>query len=204
MMKKMLLLVGAAMALVAFSASVAQANQWYTDDLPSGPETLVGNSTANGDVVKLAGPLKTTNAAGTFVSGPCNTTAVVTLWNEKEQATGEVNSFEIFGPCKTSIPGCEIEEASASTAFPWHIDVVEDETNITGAGFANKYNDGCTGLGIPPGVPLGGKGTATGEFDTTTHCIIFEHSGDLTGPLGAVFIGGEICNEDSTHTLTLK
>ena len=165
--------------------------QWYIDH--EGTETLVGSSTATGDVLSLAGPLKTTNAAGTFVSGPCNTTAVVTLWNEKEQATGEVNSFEIFGPCATSIPGCTIEEANASVAFPWHIDVIEDEVNITGAGFANKYGDGCTGVGIPPGVPLGGTGTATGEFDTETHCVIFEHSGDLTGPLGPVFIGGELC-----------
>jgi opacity protein-like surface antigen len=203
MMKKMLLLVGAAMALVAFSASAAQANQWYTDDVPGGEETLVGSTTASGDHLTLEGELATTNAAGTFRSGPCETEATVTLWNENGQATGEVTTFNIFGPCGTSVPGCNINEAITTTEFPWHIDVVGDAINITGAGFANKYNDGCTGLGIPPGVPLGGKGTATGEFNTTSHCIEFNRGGDLVGPLGEVFIDGEVCNV-SGNTLTLK
>jgi hypothetical protein len=201
MIKKMLLLVGAAMALAAFSASVAQANQWYTAE--GATETLLGSSTASGDELSLAGQLSTTNEAGTFRSGPCNITAEVTLWNEKGQATGEVTEFLIFQPCETNIPGCKVEAAAASTPLPWHIDVSGDALSITGAGFANKYNDGCTALGLPPGVPLGGTGTATGTFNTTTHCIDFNKSGDLTGPLGKVFIDGTICNEGA-NTLTLK
>ena len=201
MTKKMLLLVGAAMALVAFSASAAQANQWYTDEGET--ETIVGASTTEGDELSLEGELAWTNKAGTFRAGPCETTAEVTLWNENGQATGEVNNFEIFQPCNTSIPGCQVQEAITSTPFPWHIDVFGDAVNITGASFVNTYNDGCTALGLPPGVPLGGKGTTTGEFNTESHCLEFNQAGDLVGPLGGTFIDGEICNEGE-NTLTLK
>jgi hypothetical protein len=203
--KKMLVLLGAAMALVAFAApAVAQADQWYTDH--EGQETLLGGSTAEADEVELTGDL-TSTSGGLAVT--CTVHAIVDLWNENGAATGEVTTFTITAPsCKSNIDkfGCTIKNAGP-IGLSWHVDVETGEGGIviTEAGFFNEYTGAnCALVGIPTGVQIPASGDATGTWNGTTHCIDFNESGDLEGAKGEVILDGSICGTSPTTTLTLK
>jgi hypothetical protein len=203
--KKMLVLLGAAMALVAFAApAVAQADQWYTDH--EGQETLLGSSTAEADEVELTGSLKSTSGG---LSVNCTVHAIVDLWNENGAATGEVTSFTITATtCVTNVDGlgCTIKNAGAEN-LPWHVDVETGANGIiiTEAGFFNEFTGtNCALVGIPTGVHISAAGDATGTWNTSTHCIDFNESGDMEGAKGEVLLDGSVCGTSPTTTLTLK
>jgi hypothetical protein len=198
MLKKMMLLAGMALALVAFAApAIAQADEWVTDDTGD----TIGNSTAEADEVEFTGSLASTS--GPVQSGPCQVHALVDVWNEEGSATAEVTNFTITTHCPVTSPlpiippGCTLAKAS-SEGFPWHTHI-NNETGvaITGAHFKNTY------AGCSPPLPesVTAVGTATGQFvnrttgETTEGCIVFNNSGDLqTVPGGGnVFIDGEVC-----------
>jgi len=201
--KKMLMLLGMALAAVAFAApAMAQADVWVTD----GGE--VGESTETADEVTFSGSLTAT--AGPLHFGPCNVESNVDAWNEEGEATGEATNLTIKTPCPVSltvggtpIVVCEIVQAGPQTAFPWHVDVATNEIGagtdvaITGASFFN-ITKGC-----PEGVPgaVAAKGTATGDWDNTAGagCITFNNDGDLEAPTGAaVLLDGKLCAANLT------
>jgi hypothetical protein len=170
MIKKMLMLLGAVMALVAFSApGSAQAEVWSAE----GEELLTGTLT------NTTGGLNVT----------CPVRAGVDFWNEPE-ATAEVTFFEIkYWTCETNVEavGCEIQRAGP-IGLPWHVDVWAGQINITEAGFFNEFTGANCGLvGIPTGVEIPASGNATGSWFSG---IQFFMSGDLEGAKGPVTLEG--------------
>ena len=202
-LKKLMLLLGAAMALAAFAAPAAQANpEWYTT-MTGGSDTTIGTTTATGHTVEFTGELASTAVGGNVVGGPCGVHAHATLWNGPNGATGEVHSLTITFPCAASSFGapCEIEEAFSSFeegAWPIEATTGAENVSVEGANFTNVYK-GCPV--IPNGVPIKAEGTATGTYNNTTTCIDFNESGDLEGASGEVTLDGSLC--ETTKKITL-
>jgi hypothetical protein len=185
--KKMLVLLGAAMALVAFAApAMAQAEDKWS---------IEGESELTGTLTSTSGALAVT----------CEVHAVVDFWNETT-ATAEVTSFVITAAtCKTTVDkfGCTIKTAGPIGA-PWHVDVATGEggINITEAGFFNEFTGtNCALVGIPAGVALPATGDATGTWNNATSCIDFNESGDLVGVKGEVLLDGSVC---ASNGITLE
>jgi len=184
MTKRKFLALGAmALAAVALAApAAAQAElQLYTDGSPAPTGTLLHGH----------GELSTTT--GAFRSGPCE----VTVEGETISATTMEVAFEAFFPCETVIPGCEITKVTNTRPWLAHLET-PDVVNITDVTFANTYNDGCTGIGLPPGVAIPATGNVTGTA-TTNGCIDFNSAGDMKreGSETAVTVDGEVCLTDA-------
>jgi len=196
MTKRKLLALGAmALAAVALAApAAAQAElQLYTDGSPAPAGTLLHGH----------GELSTT--MGAFRSGPCE----VTIEGETVSATTMEVAFEAFFPCETAIPGCEVTKWTDTSPWTAHLET-PDVVNITNVTWANTSNDGCTGIGLPPGVPIPASGNLTGTA-TTDGCIDFNSAGDMTregsNPPVPFTVDGEICLtdvEDPSQPITFE
>lgn len=216
MLKKLMLLAMAVGALVAFSASAAQADEWYTH--VEGQDVTVGLGPENAHEAEFTGELSSTALGGIVKSGDCEVHALVNVWNEESEdgsvtGTGEVTNFTITTnpPCPVTssnpeiVPlpeGCVIEKAT-SEDFPWHVSVLPETGIAIGdenkpANFTNFYS-GCTPP-LPPSATAEGVATGTAVNGEGEVCIVFANAGDLSGALGPVTIDGEVC----APNLTLK
>jgi hypothetical protein len=213
--KKMLMLVGAAMALVAFSAPAAQAEvpEWWIHT-EAGEETLQGQ-----EELHIAGNLSWTVKLPNgfnFQSGPCKVTFLGTAENVNGMAGGSVGAAgtTISNPCPTNLPGCGVEEVTTA-GFPWSITGI-NVTGETGIEIAtptitNHYSAGCQALGLPKSFSVDGVATGilTEELNENGEsCVTFdEHQDHLFVEVGGVTtttpvdLDGEVC---VTHPLTLK
>ena len=194
MTKRKFLALGAmALSAVALAApAAAQAElELYTDGSPAPAGTILHGH----------GELSTT--VGPFRSGPCE----VTIEGETFSTTTMEVIYEAFAPCETVIPGCEMTEVTNTRPWTVHLET-PDVVNITHVTWANVYNDGCTGIGLPPGVPIPAAGNLTGTA-TTNGCIDFNSAGDMKregSEVGAT-VDGEICltdAEDPSHPITFE
>jgi hypothetical protein len=194
MLKKMMLLAAAAMALAAFAVpAAASADQWYTD-------TLGGEETVTEDEVHLQGNL-TMTAPGTALT--CGVTAVVDVSNPGGVAAGETTSANFLAPaagCQAVFAGglvtCPITNAILSAG---HINVATGATGveIEEASFIDFFPSTC-----PAGTVIAAEGPLTGTWSNTGSCIEFSNDGDLETPTGtAITLDGKLC--ETTGTLTL-
>ncbi len=212
MLKKMIVLAAAAMALAAFALpAAAQANnvEWFVDP---GDETLLGVS----EELHIQGELETHVGAPTpfgVKQGPCGVTFTGDAYNEgglaKATITAGAASASPEEPCPNELAGgtCPIEEVtfgSLGKANPWEVTAVENTHNVTisNVTFTNHYAEGCLA-----GPEVSAAGSVTGEVTTSPNaneesCIKFHNAGPLIreGSTTPVYVSGEVC---ITQPLTL-
>lgn len=192
--KRMLLLLSAMAAFVAFAAPAAQASGqfWTGTGGPLGDETEAHTFEGSGFL---------SSSTGGLVTGPCEVHAHGFLWNGAEMGEGYIDSFEITAthekPCKTNFTvslNCVLATASssASEANPWPVTLTTNgKVDISNVTFTNRYT-GCEALGIPDNFPISAGGTATGTAENEE--ITFVNAGHLKKHLdgGAVTIDGSV------------
>jgi hypothetical protein len=195
--KKMLLLVSAVAALVAFAApAAAQAADWHTD--PGGKKL---GSEEEKQTFDGTGELSSTVTG--VVTGPAVVHVHGNLWNGAH-GEGEVTEFKITVPeggIPTNLPGCSATAATNSTEGEggaiWPITMTKKEAiHIEEVTFTNHYNHQCQTFGLPATAPA--HGTATGSYTNATGCMDFVNAGSLTTEDGLddVALNGEVCLTD--------
>jgi hypothetical protein len=207
--KKMLLLVSAVVALVAFAApAAAQAAYWYTDP----GEGLLGT-----EEEKLT--FDGTGELSTTVTGVTIGPAVVHLhgdiWNDftTEMGEGAITDFVITAPAggiPTNLPGCTATTATNNTTdaegnpfeeWPITLSTPVEEGKPAGVAISNitytdHFNHQCQTFGLPATLPV--AGTLTGSISSGSDCILFVAAGDLQTENGSddVATNGEVCLTD--------
>jgi hypothetical protein len=210
--KKMLLLVSAMAAIAAFTApAAAQAAYWYTDHLPSGPETLLGNEE---EALTVDGTGELSSTVTGVITGPAVVHFHGDIWNDftTQMGEGAITDFVITAPVggiPTNLPGCSATATNSTTDAEgnpleeWPITLstpVEPGqpagVAISNVTFTNHYNHQCQTFGLPATAPA--AGTVTGSIASGSDCIRFVNAGDLEteNGLDTVAINGEVCVTD--------
>ncbi|HEY6730654.1 MAG TPA: hypothetical protein VI039_06475 [Solirubrobacterales bacterium] len=185
--KKIVLLTSMALALVAFAAPAAQAENttWYTDD------TEIGDI-SEPQTVEVHGELSSTLG---FKTGPAVVHGHGDIWNDPEtnMGEGEITEFEITGELSVG-PGLPETCKATGTAdnLGWPITATTNVVDIEAA-FENHYNAVCQALGFPKSVTASGIATGVAEGN----CLNFVNAGDLeTAAGGKVLLNGQVCITD--------
>jgi len=186
--KRMLLLLSAMAAFVAFAAPAAQANpEWYNEGV-----TIAGSET-----VEASGPI-TSEALGGAFKTPAEVDFHMFLSNPEGHAHGVIDEATITvaeGGNPTNLPGCSLVAGTttASPENPWTVTTAttDPEVTIDNVTFQNHYSSGCAAFGVPSTTAAAGQVTGTVEGE----CIVLNKSGDLKNEANAqpVTLTGEVC-----------
>jgi hypothetical protein len=195
--KKMLLLAGSAMALVAFAvpaAAHASTPEWLTEGAPIAGE----------DEIHVEGEFSWLSYSG-FTVGPCEVTLEGAAKNENAMAAGSITGGSVVNSCLTNKAGCEAKEVTLNFGADWAITGATvtgvEGVEITGVRYITHFNSAAS-CGLPIATFLV-TGTVTGTVTEGGECISLEnHSDDLSALAGLfpVDLEGFLC---STNGLTL-
>ncbi|HEV7769987.1 MAG TPA: hypothetical protein VGO66_04915 [Solirubrobacterales bacterium] len=177
MIRKMMLLTGMALALVAFAApAVASAELWYSQEteepLPEETESEVGAYTAKGMLTLTLGGLTT----------PCEVELAGFLWNDETVGTGSVLSLTLLKECQTNIMACKVEKLTAPglPENPWKLKITAlnkvDVSNIT---MQYHYTAGCEPFIGKPNLTTSVAGTAKSTFNNNFSALEWNEAGEL-------------------------
>ena len=118
----------------AIAPAFASADQWYADGV------LVGGTP--GVAVAGGGSFSLTVNIGVPVTTACEVEVTADLFNQVNDAHGEVTSFSVANPmadCTVSgVSNCQIT-SFATTSMPWTIDTVGTTVTFTGVSFVYTY-----------------------------------------------------------------
>ncbi|HEY6731346.1 MAG TPA: hypothetical protein VI039_10000 [Solirubrobacterales bacterium] len=186
--KKLLLLCGTALAIGAFTAPAASADEVWT----TGGKKI-------GDVFELntvgfKGELSFKQ--GSFTVGPGGVEGHGRIWNGAAMGEGVIEKFSVNGelPVGPKLPA-SCKATIASEATPWKVTLTTGVVDIEAA-VITSYNAACQALGFPAAVTASGTVTAP----VTGPCMTMENAGDLKTTGGAaVLITGMLCLTDTNE-----
>jgi hypothetical protein len=184
--RTMLLLMGAALAVVAFAApAVAQAEGpfYYLGESEEslGEEHLEGEAVKGGE----GGQGWTLTMSNGMTLGPCDFSAKFQVWNDGGGGQTSFTNMTFSTPCPTSVKGCEVTAASPA-GMPWAGKLVyvagvptdEIGTKAKPMTFSYTLDAGC---GLLKNVVV--TATATGPVPATSTgggCFKFDKAGNFT------------------------
>jgi hypothetical protein len=117
--KTMLLLVGAALAVVAFAvpaAAQAEGPLYYLGE----SEETIGEEHREAEAVEggEGGPGWTLTMSNGTTLGPCSFSSKLQIWNAGGAGQDSITGMTFTTPCQTNVIGCEVTAASAA-GLPW-------------------------------------------------------------------------------------
>jgi hypothetical protein len=190
MLKKMMLLAGMALALVAFagtaSASAASWVHWTTIEGVEEHTTIEAFEEDFTGFAQFAAEAAPANNFGCVVHAHLVASTV------NGEAHGEITSFEVTTEtCKGegAFAACKLK--ADSSTVPWTVDVNTSDLTITGVGITNQYEgEKCPFTGSSLSFP---EITATPDPEATRiNCLTLEGKG-LNGGIAPVVASGELC-----------
>jgi MFS family permease len=188
-LKKSLLAIGMALALLTFAAP-AQAQSWWTIDVLEEEDLEIFEN----DPFSGSGTVTMTTGTG-FVTGPMEVVVNGYLSNGPRHGEGTFVAGFLGNEIPTSITGCKAT-AVVAVNTPWSIFLeteVEERVELGELTISFVYGAFCQGFGVPGEVPF--IGVITAEYNNASGCFVFKKAGNLTvegGSLKAT-LDGSIC-----------